>query len=471
MAIFRCSAACALFVCAALAVPAPGSEPHAVDWDSVAREALEHLSALLRIHTVNPPGNETEAAQYLAEVLQREGIPAKLLALDPARANLVARLKGNGSRKPVIVMGHTDVVGVERKRWSVDPFAATRQGGYIYGRGAQDDKDHVTAGLMLLLLLNRLRVPLDRDVVFLAEAGEEGSTRVGIDFLIDRHWDEIAGEFALAEGGSMLAEHGEVRYVEITTTEKVPRGIRLIARGTAGHASRPTADNPLLHLAQAVARFESWQPPMRLNSITRAYFERLAAISRPEDAVRYRSILDPALAPSIERYFFRHEPGHYTILRTTVTPTMLQAGFRHNVIPSQAEAYLDVRALPDEDIDALCVEVRRVIADPDVEVVPPQRGGRPVAPPSRTDTEMFRALESAQRRMFPRAITLPGMLAGATDLAQLRARGVQAYGFGPLVYEAAGGAHGDDERLPESSLLKLVQYLWYTVLQVAASKP
>src|SRR5579885_2596615 len=470
MATSPCKLAATMFSLCVIASAAP-SERYPVDWAQAAEEALRHYSALLRTDTSNPPGNETRAAKYLQSVMEREGVPVKLLALEPSRANLVARLSGNGSKKPILIMGHTDVVGVQRAKWSVDPFAAIHKNGFIYGRGAQDDKDNATAGLMLLLLLKRAGVKLDRDVIYLAEAGEEGTTQVGIDFLVREHWPEIAAEYALAEGGAAVAHEGRVRYVQVSTTEKVPRQVRLVAHGTAGHGSRPVPDNVVVHLSAAVAKFGGWQPPMRLNETTRTFFERLAAISPPEEAVRFRGILDPNQAPAIERYFFEHEPGYYTVLRTSVTPTMIHAGFRNNVIPSEGTAWLDVRALPDEDIDGLYSQLGRVINDPAVQLVPFHQTDRPATPPSRLDTEMFRALETAQRRMFPTAVTLPAMLAGATDMAQIRAKGVQAYGVGPVVDDSgAGGAHADDERLAEGSLEKFIQYLWYAVLEVAASR-
>ncbi|MBZ5591403.1 MAG: M20/M25/M40 family metallo-hydrolase [Acidobacteriia bacterium] len=450
---------------------ARASDRYPVRWEKVHAETLEHFTHVLRIDTSNPPGNESQVAGYVKSVLEREGIPAQLFALEPTRASVVARIKGNGSKKPILVMGHSDTVGVQRENWSVDPFAAIRKNGFIYGRGAQDDKDNLTAGLMLMLLLKRLNVKLDRDVIFLSEAGEEGTSHVGISFMVEKHWDEIDAEYALAEGGYVAERNGKVRFVEISTTEKVPRGLKLVAHGPAGHGSRPRPDNAIIRLAAAVAKFGSWQPPMRLNDTTRAYFERLAAISPPEEAWRYAHITERDKAPQIERYFAEHEIGHYSILRTTVSPTMITGGFRANVIPADAEAFLDVRALPDEDMDQLRAEIRRVVADSTIDVLPAEREERPATPPSRVDTEMFRALERVQQRMFPGAITLPAMLTGATDMAQLRAHGIQAYGFGPIVDEAdgGGGAHGDDERLAVTSLEKLVEFLWFSVLEVAAS--
>ncbi len=457
------------------ATPARAADRYPVDWEKVAGESLGHFSKLLRIDTRNPPGNETKAADYLQEVLEKEGLSPKQFALDPERSNLVVRIKGNGSKRPLLVMGHTDVVGVQEEKWSVPPFDAVLKDGYIFGRGTLDDKDNVTAALMLmlLLLLKRHNVELDRDVISLAESGEEGTTSVGIDFMVEKHWKEIEAEYCLAEGGSVTSRDGKVRYVSIATTEKVPRRIRLIARGTAGHGSVPRLDNAVSRLATAVSKVAAWQPPMRLNDTTREYFERLAAISPPEQAARYNHLANPERRPHIERYLAEHEPHHYSILRTSVVPTVLKAGFRMNVIPSEAEATIDIRALPDENVDDFFAQLLGVINDPAIEIVPlPSYRG--AAPPSRMDNEMFRALEAVTKRMFPGAVTLPFMLTGATDMAQLRAKGVEAYGFGPIRSEEdlakGGGAHGDDERIAEESLVKLVQFLWYAVLEVAAAE-
>ncbi len=460
---------CALLLAAAAAFAQPR---YPVDWRQLEPEILDRFGELLRIDSSNPPGNETRVAKLVQTFLQRDGIPSQLFALDANRANLVARIKGTGRKKPLLLMGHTDVVGVQRDKWSVEPFAAIRKNGLIYGRGTVDDKEHVIAGIVILGLLQKLHVKLDRDVIFLAEAGEEGTSSVGIDYMVQQHWPEIECEFALAEGGSIVELNGKIHHVQVNTTEKVPRGIKLVAHGPAGHGSRPIPDNAIVHLATAVSRAGSWQTPVRLNDTTRAYFEKLAAISPPEDAVRFRAVLDPAKVADTDRYFRDHDPSHYSILRTSVVPTMLNGGFRANVIPSEAEAYLDVRALPDEDIEKFMGELKRVIGDTSVEVGLANRAGRPTAAPSRLDTEMYRALEKAGDRMFS-APTLPGMLTGATDMAQLRAKGVQAYGVGPVAAAGLGplgGAHSDDERISVTGLMKMIEYMWDAVLEVAAAQ-
>ena len=191
---------------------ANAQDRYLVDWDEVGEEAINHLVELVQIDTSNPPGNETEAANYIKAELAREGIDSELYALDPDRANLVARIRGNGSKKPILIMGHTDVVGVQAERWDEEPFGGLRRDGWIYGRGTLDDKDNVTAGLMLLKMLKRYGVELDRDIIFLAESGEEGTPEVGVNYMVEHHWDKIEAEYCLAEGGSNILEaKGRVR--------------------------------------------------------------------------------------------------------------------------------------------------------------------------------------------------------------------------------------------------------------------
>ena len=450
----------------------PGAEAqdfYPVPWDKVASETLQHFQALLRLDTTSPPGNETRVAEYLKKALEQEGISATLLALDPKRANLVARIRGNGSKRPILVMGHTDVVGVQREKWSVDPFAAVRKDGYIWGRGAQDDKDNVTAGLMLMLLLKRQGVKLDRDVIFLAEAGEEGYAKEGLKYVMEQHWDQIDAEFALAEGGDGIIKDGKVRYLRVATSEKYRWGIQLLARGSAGHGSMPRPDNAIVRLSKAISKLAAYVPPMRLNETTRTYFERLAKISSPEAEARYRDILHPQKQSEVENYFAEHEFRHNSMIRTTIAPTLFKGGFRGNVIPSEAEALIDIRALPDEDIPKFERKLREIIADPHVEIKP--MPGRDPAPASCIDTEMFKALEKVKDHLYPGTVILPLTLTGASDLSPLRAKGVQAYGIGPLIEtDEEGGAHADNERILEKSLYDLVKLQWYAVLEVAASK-
>lgn len=444
-----------------------------IDWDEVGEEAIGHLVNLVQINTSNPPGNETEAANYIQAALAAEGIESEMFALDPDRANLVARIRGNGSKRPILFMGHTDVVGVQAERWTEDPFGGLRKDGWIYGRGTLDDKDNVTAGLMLMILLNRYDVELDRDIIFLAESGEEGTPEVGINYMVEHHWDKIEAEFCLAEGGGNILKENGVSVVGIQTAEKMPRRATLVAKGTAGHGSVPRLDNAVTALARAVAKMGGWQTEMRLNPTTRAYFDRLASMSEPEDAWRYRNIENPEETEAIQQYFLENYPYHYSVLRTSVVPTMINGGFRKNVIPSEASAVLDIRMLPDEDVDAFYAKMGEIIDDPQIEIVP-ERIYRPESAPSPVDNEMFQVLEGVANRMYPNATVLPTMSTGATDMAQVRAKGVPSYGLGSIrsieEINSGNGAHGDNERVNEESVKQLVQFVWYTIMDIAATK-
>jgi len=442
------------------------------DWPQANAEMLRHFTAVVRIDTT--AGNETKVVEYIRKALEDEGIPVIVSAKEPTRVNLIARIKGNGSKRPLLIMGHTDTVKVDAAKWiNFGPFSAERSGGYIYGRGTVDDKDNLTAGLMTMLLLKRLKVPLDRDVIFVAEAGEEGATSVGIGHLVEQNWSDIDAEICLAEGGSVNRRNGQVRYALVQTVEKLPRGVQLVARGVAGHGSRPLQTNPILHLSRAVDKIASWDPPMRFNDTTRYYFEKLAGVSSPEAAARYKALLDPAKSASARAYLAEHEPGHYSMLHTSISPNIINGGYQSNVIPSEARATLDMRALPDEDMDKFYELMRGVINDQAVEIVPNSRGRRPVAPPSRIDTEAYKMIEAANRKVYS-AITLPQMSTGATDMAFLRSKGVQCYGIGPMVDEEDGpkgfGAHSDQERILENALYKFLEFNWEVVNGIAASK-
>ncbi len=343
----------------------------AVDWKAQQAETLRHYRSLVQIDSSEPAGNETVVVNYLKKVLEAEGIPVRTFALTPGRANLVARIQGNGKKRPILLMAHTDVVGVQREKWPVDPFGAVLKDGYVWGRGTKDDKDKLASNLMVMLLVKRSGVKLDRDLIFLAESGEEADPiGVGISFMVNQHFDAIDAEFALTEGGGATLENGRVSIVTIQTTEKVPRRVRLVVNGTAGHGSVPRVDNALVHLSAAVAKVGTWETPMRLNDTTRTYFEKLASISSPDQAARYNALLNPDRAEAIQRYLAEQEPQHYSMLRTSVVPTILKAGVGANVIPSEAEATLDIRALPDEDIAKFYEEMRRVIGDPAVKIEP-----------------------------------------------------------------------------------------------------
>jgi len=445
------------------------------DWSKIEADTMQHYQAVLRLDTSNPPGNEHLVVDYLKQVFDKEGIPSEIFASDPKRSNIVARLKGNGRKKPLLIVGHSDVVTTDAAKWKYPAFSATREGGYVYGRGTVDDKDNLTASLMTMLLLKRLNVPLDRDVIFLSESGEEGSTGVGIGFMVSQHYPAIDAEYCLAEGGGVTRINGEVKYATVQTLEKIPRGIELISRGISGHGSVPLKTNAIVHMAGAVARIGEWRPEIRFNETTGTYFRRLAAISPPDVAKVYRDVLstDPKVRAAADDWLFENEPRHSSMLRTSVSPNIFQGGYRSNVIPSEAKVTLDVRALPDEDPAKFLEQVKRVVNDPAVEVKFTAGNNRPSAPDARLDSEPFKALEEAGTRIY-NAPTLPAMSTGATDMAQLRSKGMQCFGIGPATDFEDGpkgfGAHSDQERLLESELHRFVRFNWDVVTNLARAK-
>jgi len=447
-----------------------------IDWTKVNDEAMRHLQALVQIDSTNPPGNETRIVDYVKKVFDAEGIPSMVVSKDPSRANLIARIKGNGSKKPLLIMGHSDTVTVDASKWTIPPFSGARVGGYVYGRGVIDDKSDLFAAMMTTILLKRTGAKLDRDVIFVTEAGEEGSSGFGIGYLISNHWNEIESEVCLAEAGGVTRRGGKAIFATIETTEKVPRGTRLVATGPSGHGSRPMRGNAIAHLSAAVAKLAMWDPPMRLNDTTRTYFEKLASISEPAEAQRLRDLLNPSKSAAVREYMAVNQPAFYSMLHTSISPNIIQGGFRSNVIPSEATATLDIRALPDEDINAFYDLMRKVINDPAVQVVsvPNTQGGeRPIPPPSSITSDAYRALEAAFRNVYGVPV-LPLMQTGATDMAQLRAKGVQCYGVGPMTDEEdtlkGFGVHSDQERILEEAVNKHLQLFWQAVTSIAGAK-
>lgn len=437
-------------------------------------ETLQHFQALVRLDTSSPPGNETRAVEYLKQVFEKEGIPYQVFAKDPARANIVARLKGNGKKRPILVMGHTDVVTVDPAKWTHPPFAAERDGGYVYGRGTVDDKDNLVAGLMMMLRLKRENVALDRDVILLAESGEEGAPDVGAQYMADNHLDAINAEFCFAEGGGVVRRGGKVVQSNIGTTEKEPRFIEIVARGPAGHGSVPSPNNAVTRLSAAVGKVAEWTPPLRINETTGAYFKRLSTMVPADVAKIYRDILnpDPKVSKAAADWLLENQPNHWSMVHTSLVPTIIGGGFRYNVIPSEAKATIDVRLHPDEDQTVFLDLVRKVINDPNVEVRWGRERYRP-AGGSRIDTEAYAVLEAETKKHYD-TMVLPTMGVGATDMSNIRAKGPQCYGIGPaLDAEDSGkgfGAHSDQERILESELHRFVRFQYDVVLDLARAK-
>jgi acetylornithine deacetylase/succinyl-diaminopimelate desuccinylase-like protein len=444
------------------------------DTSALAREAQDWLVDLIKINTTNPPGNEQAAAKYIAGILTKEGITPELLDAAPGRTALVARLRSSvvaDPSKALLLVAHMDVVGVDRSKWSVDPFAGVIKDGYLYGRGSCDDKGMLAANLAAFIALKRGNVRLSRDVIFLATTDEEQFGDASLKILIAKYWDKFAAAFAINEGGKIVVKNGKVQYVAVQASEKVAVNVNVIATGRGGHASVPTKENPVVHLAAAVEKIGNYTAPAHLTSIVRRYFEGLSAIE-DEDIAKWMRVVDSQdRAEHAQRVLSEANPLWSSMMRDSIAPTMLQAGIRVNVIPSEARAVLNIRLLPGDTIDALLVELTKLVNDPAVRFeVQPDDGL--AAPNSSIETELYATITKVSAQEFDGAPVLPFMSTGATDSAQLRLHSVQSYGLRPfpITEEDDRRVHGDDERLPLTAFAKGVNLMTRLIAEFSVTK-
>src|SRR5262249_17385504 len=355
-------------------IPAPAKPAQATaglpgDTSALAREAQNWLIDLLRIDTTNPPGNEQVIARHIAGILQKEGIQSELLDLAPGRSALLARLQSAAVADPskaLLLVAHMDVVGVDRSRWTVGPFGGIVKDGYIWGRGSMDDKGMLAANLAAFIALKRSGAHPSRDVIFLATADEEQGGEASIKTLINKYWQKFAAGFALNEGGEVFVKSGKVQYVAVQASEKVAVNVAVIAKGPSGHASRPTKDNAVVHLATAVSKIGGYSAPVHFTTIVRRYFEQLATLEDDEIGKWMRSLDTPDRGEHAARVISEANPLWSSMMRDSIAPTMLSAGVRNNVIPGEARANLNIRLLPGNTIDTLLADLTKLVNDPQV---------------------------------------------------------------------------------------------------------
>ncbi len=436
----------------ALIVEASAASPREPNWKAAVAEYRTLLADLIAIDSTSPPGNEIKVAERLRALLEKEKIPCEVFEPEPGRANLVARLRGNGAKRPLLLLGHLDVVGVQRDQWQADPFKMTEREGYFYGRGVIDDKGMVAAAALTLIWLKRLGLPLDRDVILLADSDEESGGELGVAWMLEHHRETIDAELALNEGGRVILAGRKVAWIGIQTAEKQSINVTLMANGTSGHASMPRRDNPIAALGRAVAKFAEPVFPVTLTPETRAFFPAIAAVHDPEMAYAMRHLDHPDSADAFARVV-GSDLLFAAMLRNTVSPTMIDGGFRSNVIPATAEATLNCRLLPVSDAEWLAGELRRLIDDPAITVTP-ATPAHPPAPSVPFSGPVIDAIERISGEMAPGAPVVPFLSASATDSADLRLAGIAAYGLlpFPITTEDAGRMHGNEERMPVESL-------------------
>jgi acetylornithine deacetylase/succinyl-diaminopimelate desuccinylase-like protein len=452
----------------ALPAPAAAQQAPAPDFEALGFEAAQRLGEYLRIRTINPPGNETAGAKWLQQVLAREGIESRIFESAPGRGNLYARLPGDGSRRPIVLLSHIDVVPATDSAWQVSPWSGETRMGAVWGRGALDMKGTAIVELMTMIALKRRGVPLSRDLILVANADEETNS-TGAEWFAREKKDLLRdAEFLINEGGhNRLGPEGLTEYYGVGVTEKVPYWLRISARGSPGHGSIPRPDNASERIARALGRIAAYQTPIQLTPPAERYFKDLA--TRETDPLRRRWLADPAaaLGNAAARRWFTSNLYYNAILRNTISITMLRGSDKTNVIPPEASAELDVRLLPGERPADFVNELRRVIADSAVEITPlrPERQ----ATTSPLDGALMEAVRDAVEAMEPGALITTPMLSGYTDSYYYRAIGIAAYGLSPfrLSEEDARSVHGNDERVTVENLRFGVEFMYRIVERVA----
>ncbi|HKC81098.1 MAG TPA: M20/M25/M40 family metallo-hydrolase [Gemmatimonadaceae bacterium] len=421
-----------------------------VGWDALASEGATILTNYLRVNTTNPPGNELAAARFLKAILDREGIEAQILdtvELGPNRANLYARLRGNGSKKAIALVHHMDVVPASPASWSVDPFSGVIKDGYIWGRGTLDMKGSGIAQLMALIALKRSGVPLTRDIVYIGNADEELTSTGGLTF-VSKHADLLKDvEYLITEGSDNLVENGKVVYFGIGVAEKRTFWQRLTVNGVPSHGSRPTKLNPVPRLVAALYKISQFETPLRVTPGVQKFFRDIAH-TYPEPQRRWLSDVTAALNDPKAREWILSDVSWNAFLRNTISLTGLAGSNKTNVIPAVATADIDVRLLPDQDAGEFLKKLQGVVGDTAVHFTTLLAPKTPLESPIETD--LFHAIERAAREREPSAFVTTPMETAATDRPTYRKLGITTYGFNPFLVpraETQRGMHGNDERL------------------------
>ena len=459
-----------LVLCALFVLGAPPARGQGSTTDPTAALLID----LIRVNTSNPPGNERQLAELLAPRFRAAGFDVKVIQTpDSAKAIIVARLKGDGSKRPVLIAAHADVVGVEREKWNVDPFAGIVRDDHVYGRGAIDFKGGMAVFARAAMMLAERKIPLARDVIFLAEADEEGGAGYSTSWLAREHWPDIDAEFALNEGGwIMKADDGHVRYVSISTADKLSIPMTVTARGTSTHSSMPRPDNAIFALSRALAKLSTYETPLSITPDTKQFFTALSRTSAPPMSGYFRDLVgnDPARARRADAIVSR-DPLLHSLVRNTIAPVIIQGGFRANVIPGSASATVNLRLIPGSDLNALLATLRKVIGDTTIEI----KANAPTytqTAPSSENTDLYRALVSAAHAQFPGAEVTPYLFQAGTDAMAWRSRGVPVYGIYPYPIDAdeLTRMHGNDEKVSIASLKQGTEMIFKTLVDVAGKK-
>jgi acetylornithine deacetylase/succinyl-diaminopimelate desuccinylase-like protein len=446
-----------------------------IGWAAEVEETVQNLSRLIQTETVNPPGNETPAILLIKEILERADVPAEMYTIvesAPNRVNLVARLKGDGSERPLLLSGHVDVVPVEREHWSRDPFGGEVIDGVVWGRGALDMKGFLAMYLQIFLMLFRQKTPLKRDIILAAIADEEAGFTHGSQFLVEKHPDLIDAEYAITESGALTVNLGKTRLYPIQVAEKSVCWLRMRARGKPGHGSIPHAENAVFHLAEALAKINRADHlPVHITPTFQAMMSSAGAQIPFAARLATRALQSSGLVSlAMNRMKGTGKNFLRALTTNTVSATMLEAGSKVNVIPSSAEVALDCRLVPGQTPEDVMREIKEIVGDGiELEVIRAMGGAE-----FPTDTPLYKLMEAEIRKMDPGGVVIPMLMPGATDASQYRQTGMKIYGFTPGILPAElpimTMAHGHDERIPVSLIKTGLPVLWEVVNQFCGGK-
>ncbi len=449
------------------------SNTHAAAPAAPPNEMRTLLAELIAVDTSNPPGNETAAAQVAARWLREAGIEAEIIEPAPGRGNLLARLKGSGRGKPILVLAHLDTVPAQRPEWTTDPWQLTERDGFLYGRGIMDNKGMAAASILALRRLKSGKVKLSRDILLYLGADEEVGSGNGLDWMLAHRPELREAEFALNEGGltELSEDRSRVLFLGLQAAERVSRNVVLKATGPGGHASIPPAEpGPMVRVAAAVARVGAYTFPTRLTPVARLHIQGRAPLTPGELGQALQRIAASPDAPPQEAVdtVARLDPALAAVMRSTCVPTVFQAGTRPNVIPATAEATLNCRLLPDENLESFRAQLVAAVGDTSLQVeLDASAPNSPMSPVG--DNAMFRAAKAAAARVWPGVPVIPRMSTGTTESADLRRAGIHAYGIDlfALTPEDARTAHAPAERIPTASLQPGAEFVYQLLRELA----
>jgi acetylornithine deacetylase/succinyl-diaminopimelate desuccinylase-like protein len=472
----------AALACPALALfvfcsNAPAQQPDSA-YHQMAHDVFKQL---IEINTTDTPaGNVTTAAEAMAQRFRDAGFPdadLHLLGPNDRKKNLVARLRGTGSKKPVLIIAHLDVVEAKRSDWTTDPFQFVEKDGYFYGRGTQDMKDSDAIAVVSLIRMKKEGFVPDRDIILALTADEEGGKSNGVDWLLKNHRDLVDAEFVLnPDSGGVDADNGKATAVNVEATEKLYADYQLLASDVGGHSSIPHGNNPIYRIADALGRLEKFQFPFELNPVTRAYFEKTAAVVPQQQGADMRAILKtPPDQAAITR--LSTDPAYNSQTHTTCVATLISGGHAHNALPAASEANVNCRILPGHSPEEVRQQLIKVFADDKITVNYVSNAGaishvaptRVALPPPAPQPAVFDPLQKVAAKFWPGVPVIPDMENGASDSIYPMAAGIPSYGIsGILINHDDVRAHGKDERLLETSYYRGADFYYQFLKEMTA---